>query len=214
MVQSAMPSPSDTLSKRPPVILVWTLMTAVGAAIFGVLMATIGDRTYVNSFAQTVVVVLMGGLIVAWLEWQTLRLYRIPMGIIWCGVKPGMMLLLLGIMTAIDRHVTGESFFLLPLWGILLDAPRWWLLRSHFSRASWWLVFCFLGWLADTALFIFAGVMTLSLVSPTVVFVALNGAINGTWMGLCRGFALMLMLRDRRKRMGGTVSPSPETATS
>ena len=209
MVQSAMPSPPAPPSKRPPVLLVWTLMTAMGAAIFGVLMATIGAHTDVNSFAQIFVAVLMGGLIVAWLEWQTLRFYRIPMGIIWCGVKPGMMLLLLGIMAALNRHMPGESFFLLPLGGILMDASRWWLLRSHFSRASWWLVFCFLGWLADTVLFTFAGMMTLSLVSPVIAFVALNGAINGTWMGLCRGFSLMLMLRDRQAKTRIVTSPQP-----
>ena len=173
-------------------------MTAVGAGIFGALLAVVDAGQGSDGLVRLMAVALGGGLIVGWLEWQTLRLYRIPMGSLWCGVKPGMLLVLTGMMYALQSSVPVEGFWLLPLWGLLLDLPRWWLLRSHFSQASWWLVLCGLGWVVDTGILLFAGMSTIHLAGPMVVFFAVNGAINGAWMGLCRGGALAMMLRDRR----------------
>ena len=90
-------------------------MTAMGAAIFGAISTlSLGNSHYI--FAN----VLLGGLVVGGLEWLTLRLYRIPMGKIWCGAKAGMLLLLLGTMVGLDFGGAEGSFVLLPIFGFVL----------------------------------------------------------------------------------------------
>ena len=176
-------------------------MTAVAAALFGAIMAGIsGDSSGSDSLPRLIVGVLMGGLVVGWLEWQTLRLYKIAIGPLWCGLNAGLLVLIASIM-GVFGSTNGDYalFFLIPF-GLLLDVPRWGILRSRFPVAWWWIIFCGLGWAVDTAIFLFPGASTLALADSAIAFVALNGAINGIWMGLCRGGALAVMLRDRRAR--------------
>ncbi len=172
-------------------------MTAIAAAIFGAIVARIYDGSGSDSLPRLMVGVLIGGLIVGGLEWKTLRLYKISIGPLWCGINAGMLMLIASIMVNIDGMAGNNNLYLLPLWGLMLDAPRWGMLRSRLPRAGWWIAFCGLGWTADIALLLFAGLYTVEIYDSTVLFVALNGAINGIWMGLCRGGALMVMVRDR-----------------
>ena len=107
------------------------------------------------------------------------------------------MLVLVGIMFAMRENIAGEGFVFLTFWGFALDMPRWWLLRSHFRNAQWWLLLCALGWLMDTFILLAAGIATLDWPLPPILFIAVNGAINGAWMGFCRGVALTVMMGDR-----------------
>ena len=180
--------------KLPPIWVTWTLITAVGAAIFAVTTASVQTETQALWLSLWV-----GGGIVGGLEWQTLRSYRIPISPLWCAAKGLMMLILFSIVMA-GRAFSAEglAYILLPICGFMLDGARGWLLRSHFPRAQPWLIGCAIGWFVELGLLAGAGITTLEILkSNHTVFFALNGAINGTWMGFCRGVVLMGMLRDR-----------------
>ncbi len=184
-------------------------MTALGACIFGTLVHAILGDDGAQEAGRLVVAVLMGGLIVGWLEWQTLRLYRVPMGFVWCGLNAGVLVAVFSAMFQLDRMVSGDTFFLLPLWGVILDGSRWWLLRSHFPKTWFWLFFCAFAWVVDIALFFGVGIATMDVI-PEVAFIPFNSAINGAWIGFFRGVALMVMVRDRRKlHPGNAVSTAP-----
>ncbi|MEM6502761.1 MAG: hypothetical protein AAF685_13090 [Cyanobacteria bacterium P01_C01_bin.89] len=200
-----MTSQANTDAKLPPIWLSWTLMTAVGAAIFGALLTLAEGESRALFFWF-----LIGGLIVGWLEWRTLRLYRIPMGMIWCGVKAGMMLCLFGlIMVGLQFPFDGSALVILPICGFALDGTRWLLLRSHFPQAGRWLSFCALGWLLEVLVFYAAAMLTFNLMNNfSILFFVINGAINGTWMGFCRGIALTKMLGDRHQRTAATFAPT------
>ncbi|MEM9771594.1 MAG: hypothetical protein AAF889_08370 [Cyanobacteria bacterium P01_D01_bin.73] len=205
MTQSPVSSPArDGL---PPIAVLWPLMTALGASIFGVLVYVISNNNG-DEFGRLVVAVLMGGLIVGWLEWQILRLYRIPIGFVWCGLNAGILVAIISALFHIDQVVAGDTYWLLPVWGMILDGSRWWLLRSHFPKTWFWLFFCALGWVVDIAIFFGVGIATIELFEPELVFIAFNGAFNGAWIGLCRGIALMIMLRDRRRLATGNTAPA------
>ena len=102
-------------------------MTTVAAVIFGVIVAALQGDSGITSLPRVLAGFLIGGLIVGLLEWQTLRLYRISIGPLWCGVTTGMLVLLACIMVTIGDG----ALFVLPLWGLVLDVPRWLLLRSR-----------------------------------------------------------------------------------
>ncbi|MEM1426009.1 MAG: hypothetical protein AAGF75_05590 [Cyanobacteria bacterium P01_H01_bin.130] len=195
MAQS--PPATSSPSRLPPILLTWSLMTAVAAAIFGAIVARIYDGSGSDSLPRLMLGVLIGGLIVGGLEWQTLRLYKISMGPLWCGVNAGMLVLIASIIGPLGSIAEGNGLLTLPLWGLMLDVPRWGILRSRLPRAGRWIAFCGLGWITDIVLLPLAGLFTINIYGSTVAYVALNGAINGIWMGLCRGGALMVMLRDR-----------------
>ncbi|MGD1937087.1 MAG: hypothetical protein ACFCA4_05990 [Cyanophyceae cyanobacterium] len=204
------PTPSPPDSDEPPILLIWTIITAVGACIFGTLVHAILGDNGAREPGNVAVAVLMGGLIVGWLEWQTLRFYRISVGFLWCGLKAGVLLVVISAMFSLDQVVSGEWFLLLPLWGMILDGSRWWLLRSHFPKTWFWLFFCAFAWVVDIAIFFGVGIATIDLM-PEALFIPFNSAVNGAWIGFFRGVALMVMVRDRRKLLtnNGTLPPEP-----
>ncbi|MGD1937086.1 MAG: hypothetical protein ACFCA4_05985 [Cyanophyceae cyanobacterium] len=197
----------------PPILLSWTVMTAIAAAIFGVIISVLNPAVGTDGPVRLMAGVLVGGLIVGGVEWGTLRAYRIPMSPLWWGLKPGVMLGLVGMMFALRENIAGEGFVWLTLWGLALDVTRWWLLRSHFANAKWWTLFCGLGWLIDTPILFLVGVYTIrafpGIAGSGLIFIAFNGAVNGAWMGLCRGIALTMMMRDRQKLAHGNAAPAP-----
>ncbi|MEM9771592.1 MAG: hypothetical protein AAF889_08360 [Cyanobacteria bacterium P01_D01_bin.73] len=205
--------------KLLPILLSWTVMTAIAAAIFGGFLEFLDpfNRSNSDEILLLMVGALVGGLIVGGLEWRTLRLYRISMSPLWCGLKPGVMILLLGFVYGTQQDVfnflnSGGHWWLM-VWGFAMDVPRWWLLRSHFRNAQWWLFLCALGWVLDAFIILFAGVYTIEFAKfSTVAFVAVNGAINGAWIGFFRGLALTMMVRDRQKRENNFSSASTPTA--
>ena len=190
--------------KLPPLWVTWTIITAVGSAIFGAL------TTLVNGEPQGLFMsVLVGGLIVGGLEWRSLRHYRVPVSPLWCAAKAIMMLILFGVvMAGMAFAVEGWTYLLLPVCGCLLDGARGWLLRSHLPYTKRWVIGCAIGWFIELGLLAGAGIITLGLFDAGAnhtLFFALNGAINGAWMGFCRGVVLTGMLSDRHQHR----EPSP-----
>ncbi len=187
-------------SQGMPIPMQWSIVTALGSATAGAIAGTTLMMREGDDATALLIGMLLGGAIVGWIEWRLLRRYRIPMGGgRWIGLMTAMMLPLhFGIdqVVRIDQVVTVP---LLPLvWGLILDSSRGWLLRSHGSKARRWFLLCGIGWVLNVGLFLFFGLLSLGYVRPLVAFFALNGFVNGLWLGLWRGWALTLMLRDRR----------------
>ncbi|MEM9244823.1 MAG: hypothetical protein AAGA67_03635, partial [Cyanobacteria bacterium P01_F01_bin.153] len=182
---SAKPNSETPQGDEPPILLTWTIITAVGACIFGSLVHAMLGNNSAGEPGNVVVAVLMGGLIVGWLEWQTLRFYRVPVGFVWCGLKAGVLVAVIGAMFYLDRTASGDTFFLLPLWGMILDGSRWFLLRSHFPKTWFWLFFCAFAWVVDIAIFFGVGIATIDLM-PEALFIPFNSAVNGAWIGFFR----------------------------
>ncbi|MGD1852400.1 MAG: hypothetical protein ACFCBU_18065 [Cyanophyceae cyanobacterium] len=65
--------------KLPPILLSWTLMTAIAAAIFGVIISALNPSVGTDAPVRLMGGVLIGGLIVGGWEWVTLRAYGIPL---------------------------------------------------------------------------------------------------------------------------------------
>ena len=178
------------------------MMTAIAAAIFAGVVATFLSFTDgADAILAVILAVLLGGLIVGLLEWGTFRAYRIPMSPLWALLQPLWMLVLLIAMFIVagtnDKLIDSAAW-----WGLALDLPRWLLLRSHFRNALWWVLFCGLGWLIGVHILSFVGAHTIGAIRGfEIVLLPLNGLVNGAWIGFCRGIALTLMVRDRRRRL-------------
>ncbi|MEM9771593.1 MAG: hypothetical protein AAF889_08365 [Cyanobacteria bacterium P01_D01_bin.73] len=195
--------------ETPPILLSWTVMTAIAAAIFGSVVFYLVEPTEgADGILRLIVGVFGGGLIVGCLEWGTLRAYRIPISPLWFVLQPVWMLMLLIAMFIVSG--TNEKLInSIIWWGLALEVPRWWLLRSHFRNAKWWTLFCGLGWLIDTPILAWVGAHTIGAASDlSIALVAFNGFVNGAWMGFCRGVALTIMLRDRRRQAPKNVAPT------